>query len=191
MVMIDLTGLREYLLDRYTEQLGPLETPCWICTLTNKDNWGYPQGNFNGYRDRMHRLAWIAFVGPIPEWKQINHECDNPRCFRAEHLYAGTQLENVEDMYARGRHAPLIRHLDPTTKSSRFVGVSFDRRRNKWKAYLTFAGGRQIGRFTNEIDAARAYNTAVVAHGLDRPLNDIPEVGAQQAPLIQQFERRF
>lgn len=42
---------------------------------------------------------------PVPEGKQINHHCDNPPCVRPDHLYVGTQLENIADRDRRGRHA--------------------------------------------------------------------------------------
>ena len=45
-------------------------------------------------------------------------------------------------------------------KSSKFKGISWDKNRNKWYTEIFFSGKKYfLGRFTNEIDAARAYNT--------------------------------
>lgn len=46
---------------------------------------------------------------------------------------------------------------------SRYKGVSLDRRANKWVAAINVSGKRHhLGRFTNEDDAGRAYNDAVI-----------------------------
>lgn len=49
----------------------------------------------------VHRLAWELWVGPIPEGVNVLHRCDNPPCFNIDHLYLGTQSENMRDRHAR------------------------------------------------------------------------------------------
>lgn len=51
----------------------------------------------NGVLRRAYVWAWIDAHGPIPDGLQINHKCGNPACVNAEHLYAGTQTENMAD----------------------------------------------------------------------------------------------
>lgn len=51
-----------------------------------------------------HRYAWFLEYGRWPEPEALHH-CDNPPCCDVDHLYEGTQQDNVDDMIARGRHA--------------------------------------------------------------------------------------
>ena len=45
-----------------------------------------------------HRWAWEHFKGEIPEGFQVNHHCDNSLCVNPDHLYLGTQDENMHDL---------------------------------------------------------------------------------------------
>ena len=50
-----------------------------------------------------HRLAWEMANGCIPAGMQVLHRCDEPRCCNPEHLFLGTQSENMADMRRKGR----------------------------------------------------------------------------------------
>ncbi len=45
------------------------------------------------------------FKGPIPKRKMVLHRCDNKLCVNPEHLYLGTQLDNMHDRLRAG-HSP-------------------------------------------------------------------------------------
>lgn len=70
----------------------------------------------NGYGKKSgttaHRAAWIAKNGPVPNGKYVLHECDKlyepgdityRQCINVDHLRLGTQKNNIDDMWARGR----------------------------------------------------------------------------------------
>ena len=50
-----------------------------------------------------HRVAWELEGGPIPDGMRVLHRCDNPACVRPDHLFLGTQSDNMLDMFAKGR----------------------------------------------------------------------------------------
>lgn len=45
----------------------------------------------------VHRKAWIDLVGPIPDGMFVCHSCDNPPCYNIEHLFLGSQRDNMSD----------------------------------------------------------------------------------------------
>ena len=54
---------------------------------------------------RAHRWAWAQEKGEIPEGKQVNHRCGVSLCVNVEHLYLGTQAENMRDRQEHGTFA--------------------------------------------------------------------------------------
>jgi len=81
--------------------LGPQGT-CWEWQASlNSD--GYGNIGIEQMTDRAHRLSWRLHYGPIPDGLSVLHKCDNPPCVRPDHLFLGTQADNVHDMQAKGR----------------------------------------------------------------------------------------
>ena len=90
-------------LERFEEKyLVDTATGCW--------NWigsscvtGYGQLFFNGKLMRAHRFSYQQFVGPLLDNKYVLHKCDNPACVNPEHLFLGTQQDNMSDKCIKGR----------------------------------------------------------------------------------------
>lgn len=64
---------------------------------------GYGQKHINGKRHKTHRLAWAWANGPIPDGMLVLHSCDNPPCCNPNHLFLGTQSDNMRDCANKGR----------------------------------------------------------------------------------------
>lgn len=80
---------------------------CWIwkAGLSNK---GYGSFNFQKKMTSAHRVAYQLTHGEIPEGLCVLHNCpggDNPACCNPNHLFLGTQLDNIRDMVQKGRQA--------------------------------------------------------------------------------------
>jgi hypothetical protein len=53
---------------------------------------------------RASHVAYIQRYGPVPDGMQVLHRCDNPPCVNPDHLFLGTQQDNMTDKMVKGRH---------------------------------------------------------------------------------------
>lgn len=64
---------------------------------------GYGRVQINNVETYIHRFSYSYFKMEIPEGLKVLHTCDIPNCWNPEHLFLGTQKENMHDMLNKGR----------------------------------------------------------------------------------------
>lgn len=79
------------------------EKKCWLW-VGGKNRKGYGSIHFNGKNRIAHRMSYELYVGEIPCGVLVCHHCDTPSCVNPEHLFLGTDLDNSNDKFSKGRH---------------------------------------------------------------------------------------
>ncbi len=100
---------KKTLQQRFDEKVDKTTAPngCWL--WKGRTNWlGYGVLDLSLKRDGKgvevaHRIAWRLVNGDIPAGLSVLHRCDVRSCARIDHLFLGTQADNVKDTESKGR----------------------------------------------------------------------------------------
>ena len=108
----------------------------------------YFNGNKKSYL--IHQLVAISFLNHIPNCFElvIDHINDNKLDNRVENLQIVSQRFNA--FKTQGKY------------SSKYKGVCWDKKCNKWRSQITINGKRKyLGLFNCELEASKAYQKAL------------------------------
>jgi hypothetical protein len=75
---------------------------CWLW-LGTLDKKGYGVLSVGGKKAFAHRISLKVHGVHMKPSEWALHHCDNPCCVNPEHLYPGSNADNVEDRVRRGR----------------------------------------------------------------------------------------
>lgn len=97
------------LADRFWSKVRKTDT-CWLWTA-GLNNRGYGRFQYFKRRERpglgrdlyAHRVAWMLTRGSIADGLMVLHKCDTPACVNPDHLFLGTQTDNMRDCSQKGR----------------------------------------------------------------------------------------
>lgn len=94
------------------------DSGCWEWTGRTTPR-GYGTIFIDGKGYLTHRVAWTITNGFIPKGLYICHHCDNRKCINPDHLFLGTQKDNIQDCILKGRLDSALNNLRTITRSRR------------------------------------------------------------------------
>lgn len=107
---------------------------CWDWTGSVFQATGYGQfasGRRYGLSSNASRAAWMLAHGPIPSGLYVCHKCDNKLCCNPEHLFLGTQQDNMDDLVAKGRQCKGESHGKSRLTQTQVEEILKDSRKGK------------------------------------------------------------
>jgi hypothetical protein len=92
-------GRRGTLAERFYVKLRPLANGCWEWIASSSSR-GYGEiwDGAAGKNRKATHVSWeLAHGKPFPAGMYACHSCDNPACVNPEHIFVGSQKDNLRD----------------------------------------------------------------------------------------------
>jgi hypothetical protein len=83
---------------------------CWLWKGIKFTGSGYGSIRFLKKHKKIHRISYAVFNKDFDDNLDVLHTCDVPACCNPEHLFLGTQIDNINDAVSKGRHTNGITH---------------------------------------------------------------------------------
>lgn len=132
----------------------------WKCLKLTKSTKGYPVAKlyYNGYKSKsinVHRLVAMCFIPNQDNKPFVNHINMDRGDNHKSNLEWVTPRENKS-------HAAKLNHK----KVSKYVGVTWSKKENKWIAMACINNTNVTKRYNTEIEAAKGYDDILEKNGL-------------------------
>lgn len=118
--------LSQLQINEFWNHVSIIPDECWEWIgAKNKD--GYGNIIINGVNYRAHRVAYaISNDYHINDDLMVLHDCDNPPCCNPEHLFQGTQKDNMQDAAQKGKHKGGARYIKYSYEMIEEIREKFD-----------------------------------------------------------------
>lgn len=101
-VIVTVRLLFDMFMERFYNKIVVDHNDCW--NWSGSIGWhGYGYFYVKGKGIRAHRFSYTYHKGEINDGLLVCHSCDNTRCVNPDHLWLGTQKDNMEDKIKKGR----------------------------------------------------------------------------------------
>lgn len=134
-------------------------TGCWNWTKAH-NGVKYGVMYFKRRQQYVHRVSFELFNGKSAGRFHVCHKCDNPSCCNPDHLFLGTDKDNMEDCRRKGRgiHGSRCTNskLNPgdvvEIKRLLKIGISQQKIAKQFRIAQTTVSGIKIGRYWKHLD---------------------------------------
>jgi hypothetical protein len=122
-------ALRVPIEQRFWTKVNKTST-CWLWTAATIRGYGQIAAVIDGKRRPAyaHRQSWEMANGPITDGLEVLHRCDVPLCVRPDHLFLGSQADNLADARQKGRldeSRPRTRILTPDDRMAIYSAAGY------------------------------------------------------------------